>query len=125
MVDQRFPAKCHIRRDADFRRAYKQRCTASDGRLVIFAFPNELPYSRLGLSVSRKVGNAVVRNRWKRILREAFRCQRGRLPEGVDLVVIPRESARPELAGVEDSLCYLAKRAARRIGVMMNRTPNG
>jgi ribonuclease P protein component len=115
MADQRFPARCHIRRDADFRRAYQRRCTASDGRLLLFGRPNGLSYPRLGLSVSRKVGGAVQRNRWKRTIREAFRLHREDLPKGIDLVVIPREKAEPELWGVGESLNRLARRLARKL----------
>ena len=58
--------------------------------LVINGSTNELTYSRLGLSVSRKVGNAVARNRWKRLIREAFRLSCAELPVGLDLVVRPQ-----------------------------------
>lgn len=115
MADQRFLRAYHIRRGADFRRAYDRRCSASDGLVLVFGCPNDLPYPRLGLSVSRKVGNAVVRNRWKRLIREAFRLSRRRLPEGIDLVVIPRRGARPELPGLLDSLPTLAGRVARKL----------
>jgi ribonuclease P protein component len=116
MADQRFPRQMRIRCAADFQRAYARRCTAGDGRLLLFVAANGLPHPRLGLSVSRKVGGAVVRNRWKRLIREAFRLTRDRLPPGVDLVAIPRPDAAPRLAELIESLPRLASRAARRLG---------
>ena len=50
--------------------------------------------TRLGLAVSRRAGNAVVRNRIKRVLREAFRLDREDLPPGLDVIVIPLDPAR-------------------------------
>ena len=111
----RFRRRDHIRRNGDFRRAFRLRAIASDGCLLVFAFKNGLSRARLGLSVSRKVGNAVVRNRWKRLLREGFRLARTNLPEGVDLVIVPRAEAGAELAGVTESLMRLAQRASRRL----------
>ena len=87
MSDQRFRREYRIRSSRDFRRAYQRRASASDQWLLVFAHPNDTAHPRLGLSVSRKVGGAVVRNRWKRLIREAFRLSRERLPKGVDLVV--------------------------------------
>ncbi|MFH1923302.1 MAG: ribonuclease P protein component, partial [Planctomycetota bacterium] len=105
----------HVRRSGDFQRAYRRRATASDGYLLIFGHPNGLPHPRLGLSVSRKLGGAVVRNRWKRLIREAFRLSRERLPQGVDLVVIPRQGVKPELAPLLESLPQLAARVASKL----------
>jgi ribonuclease P protein component len=115
MTDRRFGAKYRVRRDADFRRAFRLRCSASDGRLLVYTQRNGLGYPRLGLSVSRRLGTAVVRNRWKRLLREAFRLSRARLPAGVDLVVVPRPEAPADLAGLMESLVRLADRAAGRL----------
>ncbi|MFW5693471.1 MAG: ribonuclease P protein component [Thermoguttaceae bacterium] len=115
MPDQRFRREYRIRRAADFQRAYRRRCTAGDRTLLVFAHPNDLPHARLGLSVSRKVGGAVRRNRWKRLLREAFRLERANLPPGVDLVVIPRPAAEPTLANLRHSLATLARTAARKL----------
>jgi len=115
MADQRFLRQYRVRRTADFQRAYGRRCGASDGLLLVFAHPNNLPHPRLGLSVSRKIGNAVVRNRWKRLIREAFRLSRAQLPTGIDLIVIPRPDKKPELAALRESLCRLAARAGQKL----------
>ena len=115
MGDQRFLKQYHVRRSADFQRAYRRRVVASDSNLVVYGHANDLPYPRLGLSVSRKVGNAVVRNRWKRLIREAFRLARAELPEGLDLIVIPRPDVRPALEPLKDSLGFLAHRIAGKL----------
>ncbi len=116
MGDERFLPAYRIRSRADFQRAYGRRCTASDNLLLVFGAPNDLSYPRIGLSVSRKLGNAVARNRWKRLLREAFRLNHRQLPAGIDLVVIPRQGAEPELAGLLRSLPRLADRLAWKLG---------
>ena len=69
--------------------------------LVVQGCRNGLAYARLGLSISRRVGNAVLRNRWKRIIREVFRTRRSELPGGLDLVVRPRRGANPVFADVD------------------------
>jgi len=113
--DQRFRREYRIRSSRDFRRAYQRRASASDQWLLVFAHPNDTAHPRLGLSVSRKVGGAVVRNRWKRLIREAFRLSRERLPKGVDLVVIPRQGVDPSLADLIQSLPRVARRAAGKL----------
>ena len=115
MGEQRFSSECRIRRRADFERVYRRRCKVSDDLILVFGCENDAPHSRLGLSVSRKVGSAVVRNRWKRLIREAFRIGRPRLPQGIDLVVIPRRGAEPELARLSQSLERLSARLARKL----------
>ena len=115
MGDERFLAVYRIRRPADFRRAYQRRCSAGDDLLLVFGYPNGLPFARLGLSVSRKVGGAVVRNRWKRLVREAFRLSRPQLPAGIDLIVVPRPETEPALATLVESLSRLACRLAGKL----------
>jgi ribonuclease P protein component len=115
MVDQRFPHDCHIRRLVEFQRAYHRRCSASDNVVLVFGAENGMPHPRIGLSVSKKVGNAVARNRWKRLLREAFRLTRAQLPPGIDLVVIPRQPGSPKLQPLVQSLPRLAGRVAQRL----------
>ena len=113
-MSERFLPQFRVRRPADFARAYERRASVSDDCLIVFAAPNGLPHPRLGLSVSRKVGGAVQRNRWKRLLREAFRHSRLALPAGVDLIVIPRRAKIPPLAELQASLVRLSARAARK-----------
>ncbi len=115
MGNRRFPKTLHLRRGWEFRRVYSRRRNVSDGTIVLHGCENDLEFSRLGLSVSRKVGSAVVRNRWKRLLREAFRLHRARLPAGIDLVVTPRAAAPPELGTLSESLVTLAGRLERRL----------
>lgn len=115
MVDFRFPKECRIRRTSDFRRCYLRRCSVADDVLIVYGCENELPYPRLGLSVSRKVGGAVDRNRWKRVLREAFRLLRHELPEGVDLVIIPRPGVPADFARAKDSMLELTRRVAKKL----------
>jgi len=115
MNEQRFGSEYRIRRSEDFRRAFRLRCAVSDGRVTIFGARNDLPHPRLGISISRKVGVAVVRNRWKRLLREAFRQSAGRLPPGIDLVVVPRAGAVPSLSELSGSLLHLAEKLLGRV----------
>jgi ribonuclease P protein component len=115
MTAFRFSKQHRLSRADDFRRAFDQRCSAGDDRLVVFACENGLPHARLGLSVSRKLGTAVFRNRWKRLIREAFRLSQADLPVGIDLVVVPRREVLPTLGGVQQSLLRLAARAAARL----------
>ncbi|MBI3466094.1 MAG: ribonuclease P protein component [Planctomycetes bacterium] len=115
LPDQRFPAECRLRRPAEFDEVFRRRRSAADALIVVYARENGLEHTRLGLSVSRKVGGAVVRNRWKRLIREAFRLSRAKLPTGLDLVVIPRAGAAPSLAALCESLPVLANRVARTL----------
>ena len=114
MSDHSFSRELRIRKAADFDRIYKTRNFAADDVLIVNGAANDLPRPRLGLSVSRKVGNAAQRNRWKRLIREAFRLSKADLPPGIDLVVRPQKDAAPELAAISASLIALARRVARR-----------
>ena len=78
-----------IRKTAEFRAVYRARNRAADGRLVVYARAAESGATRLGVSVGRRCGDAVQRNRIKRLLREAFRRGREDWPAGYDVVLVP------------------------------------
>jgi ribonuclease P protein component len=90
-----YSRRLRLQHALEFQAVYAGKVRESRGPLTVFAIPNELGHPRLGLSVGRKVGTAVKRNRIKRLLREAFRLIQHDLPRGYDLVinVRPHETA--------------------------------
>lgn len=109
-----FSAGQRVKSSDDFRRCYNSGQRAGDGHLLVFVAQNQLPTSRLGVSVSKKHGNAVARNRKKRLLREAFRLLQTELPLGLDFVLVPRQRTDSTLQDFQRSLKRLAAKLDRR-----------
>ncbi|MCJ7674736.1 MAG: ribonuclease P protein component, partial [Sedimentisphaerales bacterium] len=87
--------------NTQFRAVVAGRLCASDGFLVLYIRRNDCGYPRLGVSVGKSCGGAVVRNRVKRLLREVFRQKQGQIPAGFDylLIVSPKWARVPASRG--------------------------
>jgi len=111
-----FPPTHRLKSPEDFKRVYDRKRSVSDAHLIVYACENALPHARLGVSVSKKVGGAIVRNRFKRLFREAFRLLQHELPPGIDYVLIPKLPARDlGLEPIRESLLALAMQVSKKL----------
>jgi ribonuclease P protein component len=124
------PKSARLVRNSQFRKVLADGVRASDDTLVLYMCENDCGWSRIGISVGKASGGAVVRNRLKRLIREAFRQNRQRLPAGFDYAVMvsPRLAKRTretrvssavrgvKLGQIMGSFLTLAEAARRKIG---------
>ena len=82
-----------LKKNDDFRRVYRKGRSKADGNLVLYTYKNGLDENRLGISVSKKVGNSVVRHHLTRLIREVYRLHEEDFHIGWDLVVVARQGS--------------------------------
>ena len=104
--------KYRLRRNSDFQQVRQNGKFYASPLMVLAFLRNELDHSRFGFVVSKRLGNAVKRNRIKRQMREATRLQLPQIEPGVDLVVIARQPIREaSYQEIEQTLLYLLKKS--------------
>ena len=113
---RKFPRKIRLAKREDIKKALRGRCIVRDRTLTIYFATNDLGVSRLGLSVGRKCGPAVVRNLIKRRIREGFRLSGiGLSRPGYDLLCIPTNNAVHAVWDYRDSLEELLPRGIAKL----------
>ena len=108
-----------LKKTLDFKAVYRKRRSKADRYFVMYILENNLSGNRLGISVSKRVGNSVVRHRLARLVREAYRLHEDKFNSGLDIVVVARESACPQKRSDEKPLkCQDVERSLLHLGRM-------
>lgn len=107
----RFTKAERLTKKKEFERVFSEGKVFKDTKIVFYIIANDYQYSRIGLVVSKKVGNAVQRNRVKRLLREAYRLNKHLLTVNVDIIAIPRRpfTSNLKLPDIENEFKKLLK----------------
>lgn len=113
---ERFPRSVRLKSRVDFDELFQNGHVVVDRVLVVHARTAKAR-GRIGISISKRVGNAPCRNRWKRLIREAYRRLAARSPavRSIDFIVRPRRGAVPDYAAIERSLASLSSRLDRQL----------
>ena len=97
-----------IKKNFEYRKVYKRGRSTVGRYLVVYLFKNNTNANRLGITVSKKVGNSVIRNRVRRLTKESFRKLEDDLNQGYDIVVVARViSNKASYQQIEDNLYKL------------------
>ena len=99
-----------LKKNKDFQTVYKNGRSYANKYLVMYVMKNKIEKNRIGISVSKKVGNSVVRHRITRLIRESYRLSEGHFQSGIDIVVIARAGAKGKsYRDIESALIHLGK----------------
>ena len=101
-----------LKKNNDFRNVYENGKSYANKTIVVYVWENGSSFNRVGISCSKKIGNSVVRHRFARLVREAYRLHENMFNSGLDIVVVARACARDaSFFNIEDSLLSLAGKA--------------
>ncbi len=105
-----------LKKNKDFKYVYEHGVSRANKYLVMYVIKNQLNSNRVGISVSKKVGNSVVRHHLARLIRESYRLNEETFIQGVDIVIVVRVNAKN--AGfheIQSALLHLAKISRIRV----------
>ncbi len=99
-----------LKKNRDFQQVYRKGSSKANKYLVLYVQKQDTGKNRIGISVSKKVGNSVVRHRVKRLIKESYRLNENKFDRGLDLVVVARPGAREKsFFEIESALLHLGK----------------
>lgn len=99
-----------LKKNEDFKKVYNKRNSYANRELIMYISKNGTDTKRLGVSVSKKVGNSIVRHRLARLIREAFRLSTDCIPDGYDYVIVARASLKDKgFFETKESMIHLLK----------------
>ena len=102
--------KDSLKKTREFQKVYKRGKSFANKYLVMYILTNERTENRLGISVSKKVGNSVVRHRLTRLIRESYRLNKDKFIKGIDIVIVARTGAKDiDYSKVENALLHLGR----------------
>lgn len=100
-----------LKKNADFQKVYQNGKSAANSLLVLYVYKREDEKNRIGISVSKKVGNSVVRHRLKRLIKESYRLNEIKFDGGLDMIFIARPGAREAgFSETERAVLHLMKK---------------
>ena len=99
-----------LKKNIDFQKVYKSGKSYANKYLVMYVLENGTDITRIGISVSKKVGNSIVRHRLARLIREAFRLSTDCIPDGYDYIVVARAGLKDKgFFETKESMIHLLK----------------
>jgi ribonuclease P protein component len=114
-TDRKFQRQDRLVRSEDFDRVFARKCSVRGHYLMVHGCENFLGRPRIGRVVGKRWGNAVVRNLYRRWLREAFRTVKSNLPPGIDYVIMPTRGVGVTYHAIVTELPELAERVSQRL----------
>ncbi len=97
-----------LKKNSEFQNVYRKKDSRANRLLIMYKLKNDTDRLRIGISVSKKVGNSIVRHRMTRIIREVYRLNKGNFQTGYDIVIVARQAAREKGYGeMEQAFLHL------------------